>query len=182
WGFSKICWVGPISTRYPVRPPLDISTEKKAVVSATRVACCMLWVTMAIVYFCLSCTINSSMRRVAMGSRAEHGSSMRSTDGSVAMARAMQSRCCWPPASGEAVVLELVLHFVPQGGPGQGLLDPIRHLALVAIELEPKGDVVEDAHLERIGLLEHHADVPTEDHGIDVMRVHILAVEVHVAL
>ena len=37
------------------------------------------------------------MRPVAIGSRAEHGSSMRMTSGSTAMARAMQSRCCWPP-------------------------------------------------------------------------------------
>src|SRR2546427_256431 len=32
-----------------------------------------------------------------MGSSAEHGSSMRSTSGSTASARAMQSRCCCPP-------------------------------------------------------------------------------------
>ena len=37
------------------------------------------------------------MRVVAMGSRAEHGSSMRMTSGWVAMARAMHRRCCWPP-------------------------------------------------------------------------------------
>ena len=39
----------------------------------------MLWVTMAIVYSCLSWTISSSMRRVAMGSSAEQGSSISST-------------------------------------------------------------------------------------------------------
>mmetsp|Transcript_29355 Transcript_29355/g.57199 ORF Transcript_29355/g.57199 Transcript_29355/m.57199 type:complete len:81 (-) Transcript_29355:9072-9314(-) len=32
-----------------------------------------------------------------MGSSAEHGSSISSTSGSVATARAMHSRCCWPP-------------------------------------------------------------------------------------
>ena len=37
------------------------------------------------------------MRWVAPGSSAEHGSSIRSTSGSFASARAMQSRCCWPP-------------------------------------------------------------------------------------
>src|SRR5215468_10818644 len=83
---------------------------------------------------------------------------------------------------GEAVVLELVLHLVPQSGPGQGLLDPVRHLALVSVELEPEGHVVEDAHLERVGLLEYHADVAAEHHGIDVTRIHVLAMEVHVAL
>ena len=33
----------------------------------------------------------------ALGSSAEHGSSMSSTSGSTARARAMHSRCCWPP-------------------------------------------------------------------------------------
>ena len=37
------------------------------------------------------------MARVEMGSSAEHGSSMSSTCGLTAMARAMQRRCCWPP-------------------------------------------------------------------------------------
>ena len=34
------------------------------------------------------------MRDVAIGSRAEQGSSIRITSGWVAMVRAMQSRCC----------------------------------------------------------------------------------------
>ena len=34
------------------------------------------------------------MRPVAMGSSAEHGSSIRMTSGSQARARAMHSRCC----------------------------------------------------------------------------------------
>ena len=37
------------------------------------------------------------MRAVEIGSSAEHGSSIRITSGSVASARAMQRRCCWPP-------------------------------------------------------------------------------------
>src|SRR5262249_37973813 len=49
-------------------------------------------------------------------------------------------------------------------------------------EPEPEGHVVEDAHLERIGLLEHHADVAAQDHRIDVARIHVLPVEVHVPL
>ena len=36
-------------------------------------------------------------RAVAIGSSAEQGSSIRRTSGPVATARAMQSRCCWPP-------------------------------------------------------------------------------------
>ena len=39
-----------------------------------------------------------------MGSSAEQGSSISSTSGRVAMARAMQSRCCWPPESSRALL------------------------------------------------------------------------------
>ncbi len=37
------------------------------------------------------------MRRVAIGSSAEQGSSIKITSGSTAMERAIQRRCCWPP-------------------------------------------------------------------------------------
>ena len=43
---------------------------KKAVVSLTRLACCMLWVTMTTVYFSFSSRIRSSIARVEIGSRA----------------------------------------------------------------------------------------------------------------
>ena len=68
-----------------------------AVVSATRPACCMLWVTTAIVTLSLSWPISSSIFSVATGSSAEQGSSISRTSGSTASARAMQRRCCWPP-------------------------------------------------------------------------------------
>ena len=43
--------------------------------------------------------ISSSILAVAMGSSDEHGSSMSSTSGSTASARAMHNRCCCPPDS-----------------------------------------------------------------------------------
>ena len=66
----------------------------------TRWACCMLWVTMTIVT-CVCQLDRSSPRsgRVEIGSSAEQGSSISSTSGLTARARAMQSRCCWPPES-----------------------------------------------------------------------------------
>ena len=70
---------------------------KNAVMSATRAACCMLWVTITIVYSRFSSCIRSSIRVVEIGSSAEAGSSIRITSGSTARARAMQSRCCCPP-------------------------------------------------------------------------------------
>src|SRR2546430_543428 len=59
----------------------------------------MLWVTIAIVYSVLSSEINSSILAVEIGSRAEVGSSSSSTSGLTETARAMHSRCCWPPDS-----------------------------------------------------------------------------------
>ena len=44
------------------------------------------------------------MRCVAIGSSADAGSSISRTSGSTASARAMQSRCCWPPESASADV------------------------------------------------------------------------------
>ena len=49
------------------------------------------------------------MREVAIGSRAEQGSSIRITSGRVAIVRAMQSRCCWPPERPYADCLSLSL-------------------------------------------------------------------------
>ena len=49
------------------------------------------------------------MRPVDIGSRDEQGSSIRITSGDTAMARAMQSRCCWPPDMASAFCLSLSL-------------------------------------------------------------------------
>ena len=73
---------------------LRSSLSMNAVLCDTRAACCILWVTMMMEYSWLNSCISCSMARVAMGSRAEHGSSIRMTLGSTASARAMQRRCC----------------------------------------------------------------------------------------
>ena len=44
------------------------------------------------------------MRCVAIGSSADAGSSISRISGSTASARAMHSRCCWPPDSASADV------------------------------------------------------------------------------
>src|SRR5690606_28073918 len=71
-GLEKIFAVGLYSTSRPVRrsPSGFTSVVKNAVWSLTRAACCMLWVTMTIVKSCLISCISSSMRAVAIGSRA----------------------------------------------------------------------------------------------------------------
>jgi hypothetical protein len=94
-GLEKIRSVSSTSISLPGSPIAD--RLKKAVRSETRAACCMLWVTMMIVYSVFSWSIRSSMARVEIGSSAEQGSSISSTSGATAVARAMHSRCCCPP-------------------------------------------------------------------------------------
>ena len=135
---------------------------------------------MAIVNRFLSSSINSSIFRVAIGSSAEQGSSIKSTAGSVAMARAMQSRCCWPPERARAALVQLVLDFVPEGGAAQRLLDLLGLVALEAVEPQAESHVAIDAHGKGIGLLEDHADMAANRDGIDAGMVDVLAVEMDV--
>jgi hypothetical protein len=82
------------------RPVLDdvsrfpVLREEERTLLETRAACCMLCVTITIVTSVRSSAIVSSIRRVDVGSSAEHGSSISRTSGPTASARAMHSRCC----------------------------------------------------------------------------------------
>ena len=120
---------------------------------------------MAIVYRFLSSSINSSILRVAMGSRAEQGSSISNTSGSVAMARAMQRRCCCPPESESPLLCSLSLTSSQRAAP-QGF-STFAAFPLVAVQAQAEGDVVVDARGERIGLLEDHADIAAHGNRVD---------------
>src|SRR6185437_10961720 len=87
--------VGANSTSWPAR--------NNAVRSEMRAACCMLCVTIRIVTSPRSSRTSSSTFCVLTGSSDAVGSSSNSTSGCVASARAMQSRCCWPPESATAL-------------------------------------------------------------------------------
>ena len=93
----------------------------KATWSATRWACCRLWVTITIAISLRSATIVSSITWVEIGSSAEQGSSSSSTSGRTASERAMQSRCCWPPESAQGRVVEVVLDLLEEAGAVQRL-------------------------------------------------------------
>ena len=154
--------------------------------SLARAACCMLWVTITIVYSLFSSPIRSSIASVATGSSAEQGSSISSTSGSTAIARAMQSRCCWPPESPEPGLSRRSLTSSQRWAPRSerstivvlvGLLHP------AGVEVEPGGDVVVDRHRrERVGRLEDHPDQPADLDRVDPARVDVLAVEGDLAL
>ena len=151
-------------------------TVKNAVMSDTRAACCMLCVTITIEYDSLSSSIRSSMRPVEIGSRAEQGSSMSRTSGSVASARAMHRRCCWPPDMPNAFVFRRSLTS-SQSAPRRRACSTISSMSpFLPEQPRAEGDVVVDRLRERVRLLEHHADALADLHGVDVRRVEILPV------
>ena len=151
-----------------IRPPgpgWPSSARKKAQLWETRCACCMLWVTMTTVTSSAMSRMVSSIRLVDVGSSAEHGSSMRSTRGRTARARAMHSRCCWPPESEPPSSLEAVLDLVPQAGLREHLLDELtsraRRVSLVRENFSPDRTFSSMVMAgKRVRLLEDHADVP----------------------
>ena len=133
----------------------------------------MLCVTITIVYSFLSSCISSSIRCVAIGSSAEAGSSSSTTSGSIAIARAMQSRCCWPPESESALFFRRSLTSSQSAARGEGALD-----ALVEVLLHPEharrpGDVVVDRLRERVRLLEDHPDPAAHLDRVDAVAVEV---------
>ena len=119
---------------------------------------------------------------MAIGSSAEQGSSIKSTAGSVAMARAMHSRCCWPPERARPLLCSLSLTSSQRAAPRRACSTFSALFALEAVELQPERHVAVDAHGKRVGLLEDHADVAADGHRVDAGMVDVLAVEVDVPL
>ena len=79
---------------------------------------------------------------------------------------------------------ETVLDLVPDGRALERLLDDLVKLGLVpdAVGSRSVGDVVVNAHRERIGLLEHHADVLAEVVDVNLGIVDVLAAVADLAL
>jgi hypothetical protein len=138
-------------------------------------ACWRLWVTITIATLLaqLDDQLLDHLRRL-IGSSAEHGSSSSSTSGSAASARAMQSRCCWPPESRSAG-RSRSSDLVEQAGAVQRLLDGGSQLgrcagAALGLLAQHVGDVVEDAHRERVRLLEDHRHAPAQRVRLELVR------------
>ncbi len=84
-----------------------------------------------------------------------------------ASARAMHSRCCWPPESASADSCRRSLTSSHKRRLLQALFDPLGQLGRCSdIPLMPQavGDVLEDGLRKRVGLLEHHADLAPQRH------------------
>src|SRR3954452_92757 len=115
--------------------------------------------------------MSSSMRRVAMGSSAEHGSSIKSKSGSTAMARAMHRRCCCPPESDSPLVLSLSFTSSQSAAPRRACSTRSAQLPRKRLSLKPNATFLKNTHRERIWLLEHHADRAAYRDGVDALRV-----------
>ena len=88
-------------------------------------------------------------------------------------------------AAGEAqgVLLQAVLHLVPDGGAPEGALHDVVQLGLAPDAVGPGtvGNIVVDAHGEGVGLLEDHADLPPQGADIHTGGEDVLALVVHLA-
>ena len=148
----------------------------------TRAACCMLCVTMTIVRSSRSSDTRSSIFAVAIGSSALAGSSISSTSGSTASARAMHRRCCWPPerprpdSSRRSFTSSQSAAWRSARSTRSAMRPALAH----ARDAEAVRDVLEDRLRERVRALEHHADAAPHEHRVDVRPVDGLAVELDV--
>src|SRR4029077_17572343 len=75
----------------------------------------------------------------------------------------------------QPAVAKLILDFVPQHGPLQGLLNLLGLVTLELIDPESESNVVEDAGRKGIRLLEHHADVTPYGDGVNGRLIDVLA-------
>ena len=92
WGSTKICWGEPSSQITPSR--------MKTTWLETSLAKAISWVTTSMVRPSLARSrMTERTSPTISGSSAEVGSSKSSTSGSMARARAMATRCFWPPES-----------------------------------------------------------------------------------
>ena len=90
--------------------------------------------------------------------------------GLTAMARAMHSRCCWPPD--RPVPGSCSRSFTSSNSPARFRLEAtiLVQLGLAlgqAMDARAVGDVLEDRLGERVRLLEHHADAGPQLHHVE---------------
>ena len=113
-----------------------------------------------------------------MGSRAEVGSSIRSTSGCTASARAIQSLCCCPPDIPRALFFQTVFYLIPDRGVAERFFHDVIQFCLGtdAVSSGTVGDIVINTHGERIGFLENHTHSFAEQVHVHI-PVNILSVQ-----
>ena len=125
------------------------------------------------------------MRCVAIGSSADAGSSMSRISGWTASARAMQSRCCWPPESASAdscsrsftssqIAAALRLSSTRAWSADRSRARPLMRSPYATLSKIDFG--------KRVRLLEHHADPAPEPDDVAARGVDVVAVDEDLAL
>ena len=161
--------VGAYSTSLP--------SQKKAVWSETRAACCMLCVTMTIVYLRLQLIhelFDSLGRdRIQRRRRFVHQQNLRLNR---ERARNAQPLLLSARQRNRRIV-QPVLDFVPDaprpsGSPRRAPAAPPR-LARQPVDPQAVGDVLENRLRERVGLLKHHADAPAQRDDVGGRRIDV---------
>ena len=149
WGSVKKCSGVPTSTIWPSA----MNTTRSATSRAKPIS----WVTTIIVMPSRARSfIMSSTSLIISGSSADVGSSNSMTFGCIASARAIATRCCWPPESWPGILLRLLgdahpLEQLHRRAPRPRALRQLAHLA------RRQRDVVEHGEVrEEVELLEHH--------------------------
>jgi hypothetical protein len=106
----------------------------------------------------------SSMRIVVTGSMAMENSSRQRISARCESARAMVRRCCCPPESLVPSEFEAVLHFIPERGLAETLLNVRVEEAFVvdAGAARGEGDVVVDRERQTDGQRRDHADLAAQ--------------------
>ena len=120
--------------------------------------------------------MRSSIAAVAIGSRAEAGSSSSSTSGSTAIARAMHSRCCWPPDRPRAEDFSRSLTSSHSAASRSARSTRSPRSGLQAEVAGRPGHVVVDRLGERVGLLEDHPDPAADLDPVDAAAVEVVTV------
>ncbi len=100
--------------------------------------------------------ISARISRRSLASRLDSGSSISTSGGSTTMARAIATRCCWPPDSWPGSLSACVV----QPHQRQRLVHPPRDLRLrPALRRQAEADVAPHRHVrEQRVVLEHHAE------------------------
>jgi hypothetical protein len=140
----------------------------------------MEWVTMAMEYCCLSSSIRSSMMAVAMGSRARAGFVHQDDFGADGDGAGDAQALLLATGQAGARLVHAVLDFFPQTGFAQGGFDDLVQFGLVlgqAVNARAVGHVVVDGFREGVGFLKDHADLGPQGDHIDILAVHIDAVQ-----
>src|SRR6266481_4067583 len=138
-----------------------MNTTRWATLRAKPISCVT---TIMVMPSLASATMTSSTSLIISGSSAEVGSSNSMAIGSMASARAIATRCCWPPESSPG---NLRACAIKPTRSSRRVLFAAEHLDLREFEVAHHGEV-----RKQLEMLKHHADARTQLRQICLRVVH----------